>query len=266
MKYSYLDFPAFLELKENDTVFFAADLSQMAKDAKANGELFSVNLFIEAFQKRLKNGTIIIPAYTDHLWNGDTFDYDTSKPTTGAISNKTQRRKDFIRSKDPLHSVFVWGKHQKEIVDLDGNSTFGEKSIFAFAHQVNAKMIIIDLHLQQSFTFIHYVEEQMKVRHRKPYLLKFNYIKNGVCSLKEHIFYTRRPGVISYYYDLQKKFIENNISKIIRFGNTEIQVIELKSAYEASKNHIEQGGKIYYFSLFAYLKYIAKAFLTIFKS
>jgi aminoglycoside 3-N-acetyltransferase len=258
-KFSYLDLPEFLQLKEDDTVFLASDIKQLIRDANAAGEKFDPNLLIEAFQKKLTNGTLIVPAYTDGLVTKDgVFEYEKSRPSTGAISVRVQQRIDFVRTKDPLHSVFVWGKYQKEISQLEDISTFGQNSIFAFAHKVNAKMVIINLHFQESLTFVHYVEEQLKVWYRRPYKLTVKYISNGETSFKKSVFYTRRAGVVNSLYDLQEKLIQKKISQVFKFGNSSIQVVELSPAYDAIATYIKSGGKIYSFDLIKFFKTIIK--------
>ena len=129
LKGSYTALAEQLNLEENDTLFIASDIRQLALQARKNGDSFDANAFIESFQAVLHNGTLIVPAYTDQLKNGETFDHQKAKPTTGALSNKVFRRKDFIRTKDPLHSVFVWGTGAKELSHLDGTSSLGEGSI-----------------------------------------------------------------------------------------------------------------------------------------
>jgi len=135
IKGSYLSIASQLPLNKDDVLFIASDIKQIALECRAAGEPFDVNAFIESFQDVLSEGTLVVPAYTDYLKNGETFDHKKAKPSTGALSNKVQRRKDFIRSKDPIHSVFAWGKHADEIANLDNESTLGEGSIFGLLHR-----------------------------------------------------------------------------------------------------------------------------------
>ncbi|NRA13614.1 MAG: AAC(3) family N-acetyltransferase, partial [Crocinitomicaceae bacterium] len=108
---SYTSIASQLPLGKSDILFIASDIKQIALNCRSKGESFDVNAFIESFQEVLSEGTLIIPSYTDYLKNGETFDHSKSKPSTGALSNKVLRRKEFIRSTDPLHSVLAWGKH-----------------------------------------------------------------------------------------------------------------------------------------------------------
>jgi len=254
MQHSYLDFAGSLGLQEHDTVFIASDISQMAKETRANGESFNADLFIESFQKVLSNGTLIVPAFTDNLKDGDTFDRKNSKPTTGALSNKVMRRKDFRRTADPLHSVLVWGRLADGILALEDISTFGPQSIFGFLHEVKAKMIIIDVDLQNSFTFVHYVEERLQVKYRHPYRWKMHVLDAENRTTRNVVFHTKRPGILNDLYNLQDTLQQNGTIRVIAFGNAEIQMLEFDRAYDAIVKYMAEGGKLYKFSMKTFIK------------
>jgi aminoglycoside 3-N-acetyltransferase len=254
----YTTIPAQLDLKNEDTLFLSSDISAMARVCKSQQTPFQVDTFIEAFQKQLDGGTIVIPAYTDLIQSGDVFDYAKSKPTTGAISNKVMKRKDFIRSKDPLHSVFSWGKFKDEIVSLEDESTFGRNSIFAFLHQNKGKMLIIDVDLQDSFTFVHYVEEQLQVTYRKYYPLRISRIISGEEEKLNVLFHTKKPGILTDLDALQQTLIQQQIIEVFYWENIPIFLIDLEKAYSAIDKFLESGGKLHRFELKFYVKCIAK--------
>jgi aminoglycoside 3-N-acetyltransferase len=256
---SYLKLAEALPLKEDDVLFIASDLHTLAKDAKSRGERFDVNAFIESFQSVLVKGTIVIPAYTDNLWNHDTFDIRKSKPTTGAMSNKVFRRTDFSRTSDPLHSVFVWGRDMNEIMELNPTSTFGEDSVFGFLYRRKAKMICIDVHLQNSFTFVHYVEEKLRVKYRKHYHLNLTVIdKDGRETLKRTGFHTKRPWILTDLYDLQQSFGADGIKQNYKFGHSKIQYFELEKAHDYVIKYIRSGKRLYQVDLTHFIKRVIK--------
>lgn len=259
---SYLNLAEQLSLNENDILFIASDVTQLALQARSDGERFDANLFIESFQKVLNKGTLIIPAYTDHLRDGDTFDYVRSKPTTGALSNKVSRRKDFKRTKDPLHSVFVWGKHQEELLTLDGPSSLGRESIFEWLYQNRAKMICIDVHFQNSLTFVHYVEELREVKYRKPYYWKLKRIFSDYSDEKEVIFYTRQPWVLTDLEELQRSSIEEGVVRKYRLKESEILAFDFEAIYEYISRFLDSGKRMHKVSLVHFAKTVAKKLLS----
>lgn len=256
---SYLELAGALPLKEDDILFIASDLHKIARDCRSRGERFDANAFIDSFQAVLSKGTLIIPAYTDDLWSGDTFDVRKSKPTTGALSNKVFRRSDFQRTLDPLHSVFVWGRDTVEVLDLQSSSTFGEDSVFGYLYQKKGKMICIDVHFQNSFTFVHYVEEKLKVKYRKHYHLNMKVVDHDGSTHDKHIdFHTKRPWILTDLYDLQQSFGADGIKQNYKFGHSKIQYFELQKAHDYVIKYIRSGKRLYQVDLTHLLKSIVK--------
>jgi len=250
-----------LNLKKNDVVVLSSDLSRLAMTCKAKGEALNVNSIIECLQSILSDGTILIPAFTDDLVSGDEFDWLKAKPSTGAVSNKVQRRKDFIRSKDPLHSYFVWGKNTDEMLSKNDDSTFGQDSIFAFFKEQNAKFVLLDVHLQDSLTYIHYVEEQNKVTYRKPYFydIKCNYpegIKNRTIK-----FYSRKLGVRTYLVDLFEQLVKRDLNESFLYDKSRIDIFTAQDVWEMGVKCINEGPKLYRYSLMNHLKDFIKRYI-----
>lgn len=258
---SYLSLASQLELKESDILFIASDVTQLALNARSTGERFDANAFIESFQSVLSSGTIVIPAYTDHLKNGGTFDHVKAKPTTGALSNKVARRKDFIRTKDPLHSVFVWGKHQEELSQLDGPSSLGKGSIFEWLYENDARMICIDVKFQNSLTFVHYVEEINKVKYRKPYHWRIERIFKEDSDTKEIAFYSRQPWVLTDLELLQNSSLESGVNTKYLLNQSEIHAFEFRKMFDHIQGMLDRGEKLHRVSLIHFAKNIARKIL-----
>ena len=250
-----------LNLKKNDVVVFSSDLSRLALTCKAKGEALNVNTIVECLQSVLSEGTILIPAFTDNLVGGDEFDWLKAKPTTGAVSNKVQRRKDFIRTKDPLHSYFVWGKDGDQVLSKNNNSTFGKDSAFAFFKEKNAKFVLLDVHLQDSLTYIHYVEEQNKVTYRKPY---FYDIK---CKYPEGVedrtitFYSRKLGVRTYLKDLFSELVKKDLNESFLYDKSRIDIFSAEDIWKMGVKCITEGPKLYHYSVTNHAKDFIKRYL-----
>lgn len=258
---TYLDLAASLPLNSNDSVFIASDVKQMALDARNNGNAFNANAFIESFQEQLTDGTLLIPAYTDNLKNGDTFDHVKSKPTTGALSNKVGRRKDFIRSKDPLHSVFAWGKGASEISELDGDSSLGDGSIFHWMHDHGAKMMCIDVHFQNSLTYVHFVEERRKVKYRKAYKWTIHRKFKEHSDQKSFIFYSRQPWVLTDLELLQNRAVESGVAQVYELENARILYFDILEMHQLMESMLDSGEKLHRVSLMHFAKGIVKKIL-----
>ena len=257
-KVLYNELISLFDLNEDDTVMISSDVTRLALQFKAKGVVFSVDRFIDHLQSSLVNGTILIPAYTDNLKNGETFDRQKSKPTTGAVSNRIMRRKDFQRTRDPLHSVFIWGKGTSELISLKDVSTFGSNSVFGFMERAKAKMIIIDVHFENSFTYVHYIEEKLKVKFRKPFRWRMQVADNGAISEEEIVFYTKSPGYTVDLKALQDKLIGDGVVQQVEFLQIPMLKMQLDQTGSAVEEFIKSGGKTYGFDPKLYVKQMIK--------
>jgi aminoglycoside 3-N-acetyltransferase len=245
-------------LKDDNILFLSSDISQLAKYFKSKGVSLNPTTFIDLLQQRLSLGTLIIPAYTDRLKNGAEFDWNKTKPTTGALSNRVMKRSDFIRTEDVLHSVFVWGKHQKELLSLSDESTFGKKSVFGFMENHPVKMIIIDVHFQNSFTYVHYIEEQRKVSYRKPYYWTLTLKKNNTILNKKVMFYSKRWGIETNLIKLQEHLILSGVVNQKNVNGINLLLLNVPETGQAIISFLNNGGKTHKFNLLLWFKCLVK--------
>ena len=172
---------------------------------------------------------------------------------------------DFIRTHDPFHSFMVWGKGANELKQIDNESTFGCNSVFGWLHQNRAKMLIIDLHLSKSFTFVHYCEEKINVKYRKHVKHKINYIdENGNQSVVEKLFFTRKSGYLNYLDDLEKYLYDEGFSEKYLFNNSKFLLInDLWLTYKFINDKLYPKGelRLHKFSYKIWFKYILKKML-----
>ena len=258
---SVYDLPSQLGLDASDTVFLASDSTRLALQCRKQGAAFSADRFIEAFQAVLQQGTLIIPAYTDHLKNGETFHWKSDKPTTGALSNRVMRRTDFTRTEDPLHSVFVWGKGSEELLSLCDESTFGSDSVFGFLERQQAKMIIIDVDYDHSFTFIHYLEEGWNVNYRSYKHWQMHVDKDGKIKSRPFLFHAKKLGVLTDLVDYERSMRESGLARSFALKDVPITLVPLEPVRAFTRSFLDQGRKLHRFSLTFLMKSIAKKIL-----
>lgn len=241
-----------------EAIFVASAIKKLSLQFKKQGAIFEVNTLIDGILQKIgTEKSLIIPAYTDTLKNGASFNSNKSKPTIGALPARAFKRKDYYRSKDPLHSAFIWGPMQH--LNYNGQHTFGENSLFYNMHKNNVLQVFIDVSLQNSFTFIHYVEALMKVNYRKDY--NFNFTVDG--QAKSLIFNTRKPGYVTHLDDLQAEMIEKGVLQKQMFYGIPIYSMYSQAAFDFLKQSIEKhGGKTWRkFSFKEYFRRHAKRIL-----
>ena len=155
-------------IKKGSTVIICADVLRFAIFLKRKKINFNSNDFIDLLIKIVgKNGTLIFYSFNWNFFSGKLFNYNSSKSFSGALSNAALQRKDFKRSKSPVYSLMVFGKHQKKICSMSHYDCFSLKSPFGFLIKIKAKCFLFDLDYKTgAFPFFHVAEQFIKVYYR----------------------------------------------------------------------------------------------------
>lgn len=253
-----------LGLKSDDTLLIASDISQLVYYTFKNKEKFDSDLLIDSFKRVLKDGTLLLPAFIDNFQSGDIFDKLKNIPEMGTLSKVAFKRTDFIRSNDPLHSFMVQGKHAIDIASITCDSTFGEKSVFAYLKNVKAKMLLIDVDLEHSFTFAHFVEENQKVAYRKFVDLAYLF-RNDLDKLENRTLkiYAKKKGIINTLNKLESILMEKGAMEQVEINKSVFRLIHLEKAYDVICEDINfNGGKnLHAFEIQNFIKSTVKSIL-----
>ncbi len=121
------------------------------------------------------------------------------------------------------------------MVALNNKGAFGNNSPFNFMHKHNAKMIIVDLPLQNSFTFVHYVEETLGVDYRYNKTFTGNYTDdNGTETIRHYNVFVRNleNNVQTLVEPLEHIFSEQHAMTTTNYDNITIKTILLPKAYD----------------------------------
>lgn len=231
-----------LKIDKGDLLLITGNLIKLLKKAKRHDKKFTLDLLIDMILDKLgTDGTLVIQTFNWDFCEGKTYDIINSKSKTGSLGSIALKREDFARTKHPIYSFAVAGKYQQDLTSLDNIGAFDSNSPFDFMYRNNAKMIIVDLPLQNSFTFVHYVEEVYKVSYRYNKSFKANYIdENENKERKEYDMYVRDidNNVLTYIEPLENIFINDKVMDVSFYEDIEIKRIDLKSAYNSIANDI----------------------------
>ena len=127
------DYPKYMGIQKGDIVLISSDAKLMLYDALAHRKPLDLNSFIDGLIDAVgEDGTVIFPTYNWGFCKGETFDYLHTPCKTGVLGKIALGRKDFKRTKHPIYSFAVYGKHQKYLCDLDNLDSFGMYSPFGF--------------------------------------------------------------------------------------------------------------------------------------
>lgn len=228
------------ELQKGDFVVITGDFNKFILSQKRVDKNYNPNTLINQIINRIGNsGTLMFQTFSWDFCHGLGFDIKRSKSKTGALGNLALKRDDFKRTKHPIYSFAVYGKAQNELANLNNSDSFGKDSPFALMHQNKAKMIVVNLELNHSFTFVHYAEQSCGIDYRFNKEFKGEYIdENGVKSEKTYSMFVRKEGVFTELKELECEFLKQKTMKINIFLDNEIKIIDLKTAYDIIKNDI----------------------------
>ncbi len=260
-QFEYLTLASSLHLKGDEVIFLSADLTRLAMLCAKNKVQFKADEFIQSFMHQLPSGTLVIPTYTDNLTDGMTFDVLKSKPNIGAIAVRAFQHSSFFRTSDPFHSMAVWGKHLQPFKEITDNHTFGKNSAFGVLHQLNAKMVMIDLTLNQNFTFLHYCEESANVFWRKLVKHKMNIVnEEGAMIEKEFWFYTRKLGYQNALDPLEKILTHEGYITSFDWKGVSIKTLDFSPVFDRILMDIKnnKGRSFRRFSVYEFFKAILK--------
>lgn len=155
------------DINAGDTLLVGSDIRKLSLVAMRHKEQFDANMLIDSMIEKVgASGTLLLPTFNWDFCSGVAFDYKKTPSKTGSLSTIALARDDFMRTRHPIYSFAVHGKNQNMLVEMKNRSSFGADSPFAYLHEQKAKMLLIDLSIQNSFTFAHYVEEMCKADYR----------------------------------------------------------------------------------------------------
>ena len=195
------DIPKNLGIKKGDKVFVSSAIRDVVHMCKEHGDDYDLNVLIDAFIEAVgEDGTVMFPTYNWDWCKGDAFDYSSTPSKVGALSQVALDRDDFKRTKHPIYSFAVWGKDQEYLCSLENSSAFGPDSPFKFFRENDVINVVINCKFANSFTFVHYVEEELLDK------VKYRYLKDFEADYTDESGHTEKRKyqmcVRSYAYDV----------------------------------------------------------------
>lgn len=160
-----------LGVQSGSNVFIHANLGLLGRGDFAISEVPSAVLGkIEEIVG--KNGLICLPAFTYSAGRSEIYKPYTTQGLRemGSLSLEAFAR-SYLRSLDPMFGVLCYGDKSQELFQGLGNSSFGPKSFFERAMDLNFQMLLFCVAC--GTTFLHEIERQIGVIYRTEKM--FNY-------------------------------------------------------------------------------------------
>lgn len=230
------DYAKAMGVKKDDVVFISSDTKNLLFDALYNKASLDLNEFIDGLIEVIgSEGTLLFPTYNWGFCSGKPFNYLTTPCETGYLGKVALKRNDFKRTKHPIYSFAVWGRDQDMLLHLNNKDSFGLDSPFNYLKEKNAVNYVIDVPLEHSFTYVHYVEEHSGfVKHR--YIKNFTseYIdENGNSEKRTYSMFVRDldKDVRTLIDPIEEDFINCGAGRRFTINSSSILRIELGKAY-----------------------------------
>lgn len=242
-----------LGVRQGDLLYVASDITRLLVAAQKNEGVKSKadrNAFLHGLTDMLQSvtgqkGTLLFPVFTWDFCRGKSFNAASTNGEVGVYNNWIlQNRHDFIRTKHPIYSFMVWGKHAEELAAMDNQGAWDEASPFAFLHHNGGKQLLLGCSLQRGFTFMHYVEASLHVPYRYEKAFRGEYIQgDGTRAVRTYTMYVRDLDIVSREYLPDSWLTEEKVSKICKCCEIPLALINLPQAYDVLKADLMKGGR-----------------------
>ncbi len=255
-----------LPIKEaSRPLVISSDFSGLALKAATMQTKADPITLIRVIENELPGFTLLIPAFKDRYQPGESFDPLNTLPDTGVLARKALKSKEFFRTSDPLHSFLLKGPMAQACLQAKDDSTFGSNSVFAWLYHHHALQLLIDVDLQHSFTFAHFVEEQFKVSYRKYKHLMIPVKMGDATILHTKVkLYAKKPGYNLNLNRLQPKLAQGGaLFQGVQDGISWM-MIDLWKAYDIIADDIQhhQARNLITFDLRQYFRDMLKILLN----
>ena len=222
-----------LNIKKGDNILIhsnSAGILQYGKDNK------NLNIFFQVLRKKLGvNGTIVFPCYNYSILKSKLLNWSKHKSEVGLLSNFMMKKKNFIRTKNPVFSHILNGKLRKELLDSNDLTAFDNNNNF-FQKIVDNKFKILGFCCPlNTMTLLHYIECQSKVPYR--FYKKFH-LKIKKNKKYEKIIYKYFVGKRKFDYSIKelkvrKLLISEEKVKFSNFGRFECWITKSNYVYDS---------------------------------
>lgn len=223
------------DLVRGDKVMISSDVKRLLYECVTREDDTDMNVLLDSIIDIIgPEGTILVPTFNWDFCKGKTFDYRKTPCKTGSVGKAALKRTDFKRTPHPIYSFAVWGRDQDQICAVDHKSSFGKDSPFTYCLENNVKNIFIDVECQHSFTFVHYVEEQVGISYR--YLKDFTagYIdEEGKESERTYSMNVRDldKDIFITIYPFEEDFIKAGAARRFQVNGIDFKIIEMGKVY-----------------------------------
>ncbi len=228
-----------LSIKKGDKIYLGLDLINLSKQLKAKkiNRYILVEQILNFFLKKIgKEGSLIIPVFNFKCIKEKKFDRRNSDGQSGAFGALLLKKYYKFRTINPVYSFLCFGKKKNFYLKIKSFNETGKNSIWKYFIKDKFYLLTLGHHYIRSFTHVHYLERQAKIKYR--YDKKFSLIYkdlNNISKKKSYSFFARKKN-ICLHSALTKKcdryLIENKLVNFYRHKKLICFKMDLKKSSE----------------------------------
>lgn len=246
-EFDYDEYLSLAEVPSGVIIDVVSDLLSLMRYCQKYNLRFDVDNLIDALKRMAgSEGTVMIRTFSWEFCRGIPFDIRNTKSAVGALGNAALKRSDFRRTRHPIYSWMVWGKHQEELCAFQNVNSFGKDSVFDYLEKAHAIQLTVGIPNTHGWTMCHHAEVMGDVPYRKEKFFEADYIDeeglrtHGVYSMHVRPLNIEVDGRIRGSAESMEKYAERGIRKS-RLYNNEIPIVTLDEHlfFEFIKNDVQ---------------------------
>jgi aminoglycoside 3-N-acetyltransferase len=207
----------------------------VAAQIKSKKHKNKLNEFIKIIVSFFSKGTVVVPTYTYSVINSKNFNPDTSKSELGQFSEFFRTYTGVVRTSHPIFSFAIYGKNKDQFLNAKLSDCFGDETIFDRFYKLNGKILCIGCDIDRS-TFVHYIEQKLRVPYRYFKNFNFNIIVNGFKRKLKTSYFVRKLKHKNDFSVFKINAFESNSLKKFNIGRFPIACISSRNFFRIVKN------------------------------
>lgn len=190
-----------------------------------------LNCLIEFFAK---NGGMV--SFPTHTWDKNVLDLNRQDTCMGMLSKLALQRKDGVRSKNPTHSMVIFGEKAADYATWDDNiaSSTAPEGCYGKLCDEDGYILLLGVS-QEKNTLIHAIEEQLDIPERRTeefhntVILESN---GGVIHKPMHLVFEEYGDISHHFGKLEPAFRHHGCIIDGEIGGAKVQLCQAKKMKE----------------------------------
>lgn len=222
--------PQRIGILPGDRIMLVADLTRIAWNTRKQKIRSVPRMLLDTFLDQLGNdGTLVVMTFNWDLKDGEPYDRLRSETISGVLGQAALEHPSFQRTLNPLHSFAVAGALQQEFMQCEEKSSFGPRSAFHLLKKYRFKLVVLDMDLGPAFTYLHHVEELLRVKYRRMENRLIKHLEDG--SSRSYELYAKKPGYVNSIDRLEPELRAGSMLNEGTIDGSKFVVIDIENAH-----------------------------------